>query len=104
MSLLNGVIKENQREMKRKFTQKIREENLKGVNNWIEKELEVQSKQGKKWPGYIGGFVNAVSTAVYGKECSNNTEEEDDDDFTTSYCLEAVLNEEFKIDPTYFNS
>ena len=41
MALLNGVIKEKQREMKRKFTQKIREENLKGVNNWVEKESEV---------------------------------------------------------------
>ena len=45
-----------------------------------------------------------MSTAVYGKECSDNIEGEDDDDFCTSYCLEAVLNDEFKIDPTYFNS
>ena len=38
LGLLNGVIKEKQREMKRKFTLKVREENLKGVNNWVEKQ------------------------------------------------------------------
>ena len=54
--------------MKKRYTQKVREENLKGVNNWREEDEGQDECQKAKTSGYIGGILNAVSSAIYGSK------------------------------------